>query len=152
MLTRAALLSPLALQAAVMVVDEFYFHRRRELPAWERIGHPLDTFTVVSCFAWLAIAPRDDGASAVFLGLAAFSCLFVTKDEFVHSERCNGAEHWLHSMLFLLHPICFFAAWRLWRMSGFDAVLKAQLVLLLSFMAYQVFYWNLRWKSPAQAK
>jgi len=28
-----------------MGVDEFYFHRRRGLPRWERLAHPLDTMT-----------------------------------------------------------------------------------------------------------
>ena len=34
----------ITLQALVMAVDEFYCHYRRELPRWERWGHPLDTF------------------------------------------------------------------------------------------------------------
>jgi 2-polyprenyl-6-hydroxyphenyl methylase / 3-demethylubiquinone-9 3-methyltransferase len=39
------LVVPLGLQALAMAVDEAYFHRRRGLPRWERIGHPLDTLT-----------------------------------------------------------------------------------------------------------
>ena len=33
-------------------------------------------------------------------GLAIFSCLLVTKDEFSHKQDCPAAEQWLHAILF----------------------------------------------------
>jgi hypothetical protein len=51
------LLIPVALQMLCMTLDEFYFHWQRELPRWERLGHPLDTLTVLGCYVWLLIVP-----------------------------------------------------------------------------------------------
>jgi len=80
------LLLPALLQMLAMAVDEFVFHRRRGLPRWERLGHPLDTLTAAACYGWLAFAPPSESSTlGVYVGLCAFSCLFITKDEFVHA-------------------------------------------------------------------
>ena len=55
----ALLMLPIALQAMAMVVDEGWFHRRRGLPRWERLGHPLDTLTIAVCLGWLVVGPRN---------------------------------------------------------------------------------------------
>lgn len=138
----AAFFVPVALQASAMLVDELWFHRRRGLPRWERIGHPLDTLTIVVCLVWLlASAPRDGTALAIYIGLATLSCVFVTKDEGVHATRCNAGEHWLHAVLFVLHPIVL-AAFALAWWTGHDELLVVQLAITLGFFAYQVVYWN----------
>ena len=134
---------PIALQALVMIVDEGWCHRRRGLPRWERIGHPLDTLTLAACLAWLlASAPSSPLALHVYLALAIFSTLFITKDEAVHTERCGAGEHWLHAILFVLHPIVLAAFGYLW-WTGHTAVLAGQLAMTVAFMAYQIAYWNL---------
>src|SRR5215471_94772 len=97
------LLTPFPLQMICMAVDEIHFHRRRGLPRWERLGHPLDTLTVLACFVWLLTAAPS-----------AFSCLFVTKDEPTHSKYCSSGDHWLHAMLFILHPLVLLSAGLLW--------------------------------------
>ncbi len=155
-----ALLAPLPLQAAAMVADELHFHRARGLGPWERIGHPLDTSTMLACIAWaLAVAPTAR-AIAVYVALAALSCLFVTKDEFVHARRCSAGEHWLHAVLFVLHPLCLGTIAALWLASrergamlggwlppsGLAAsILAGQLAVTAAFGLYQVAYWNLPW-------
>src|ERR1700722_1323339 len=101
------LLLPLALQAVLMIGDEAFFHRKRRLPLWERVGHPLDTLTVLACYAWVLFVSCGPGTLKVYVGLAAFSTLFVTKDEFVHKQHCSGTEQWLHALLFVLHPVVF---------------------------------------------
>ncbi|WP_394846790.1 hypothetical protein LZC95_04910 [Pendulispora brunnea] len=139
----ALLLVPFALQGTLMAVDEGWFHRRRGLPRWERIGHPLDTLTVALCFGWLvAKRPEDPGALAVYVALAVVSCLFVTKDEVVHKRLCCAAECWLHAVLFVLHPIVFFAAGYAWALGQGAWALKMQLVLVLAFGLYQWIYWG----------
>ena len=56
----AVCMIPIVLQGVIMVVDEGWFHRTRGLPRWERIGHPLDTLTIVLCLAWLlATSPHS---------------------------------------------------------------------------------------------
>jgi 2-polyprenyl-6-hydroxyphenyl methylase/3-demethylubiquinone-9 3-methyltransferase len=138
-----ACMIPIVLQGVVMVVDEGWFHRARGLPRWERIGHPLDTLTIVICLAWL-LATRPDAPSAlpVYIGLAVVSSLFVTKDEPVHARLCSPGEHWLHAILFVLHPIVLAAFGYLW-WTGAVGVLVAQLGITVAFLAYQVIYWNL---------
>lgn len=135
------------LQASAMLVDEAVFHRRRGLPRWERIGHPLDTLTIIACLAWLLATEPSSTTLGVYLALAGFSTLFVTKDEFVHARLCSGGEQWLHSILFVLHPIVLFAFGNLWWL-GYEWPLVGQLVVTTAFLAYQVVYWNVLRRAP----
>lgn len=130
-----------ALQGVVMLVDEGYFHRRRGLPRWERVGHPLDTLTVAVCYAWLVFAPRTAPVIPVYAALAIFSCLFVTKDEVVHARLCSRAECWLHALLFLLHPIVLASFGYAW-MNGGAWLVPIQLGLTLVMGAWQIAYWS----------
>jgi len=139
---RAVLLVPALLQAAAMAVDEGWFHRRRGLPRWERIGHPVDTASVALCYAWLLAAPPSPVNLGVYAALGLASCLIVTKDEWIHARVCTPGEHWLHAVLFVLHPVVFagFAAW--WWSSGPALVIAGQLALTLGFGIHQVLYWS----------
>jgi 2-polyprenyl-6-hydroxyphenyl methylase / 3-demethylubiquinone-9 3-methyltransferase len=139
---------PIAAQALAMVVDEGWFHRRRGLPRWERIGHPLDTLTIVMCLAWLVITSPSSTTLGVYIGLATFSTLFVTKDEPVHAKLCGAGEHWLHAMLFVLHPIVLAAFGLLW-WCGATTPVVMQLGVAIAFALYQVIYWNVVRKDPA---
>lgn len=143
----AAWFVPIGLQAFAMIVDEAYFHRRRDLPRWERLGHPLDTLTIVLCLAWLLLG----GNLQIYVALAITSTLFVTKDEWVHTKHCSAGEHWLHAVLFALHPIVLtgfgYLAWR-----GETGILVGQLVVTLAFMTYQLVYWNVVRDRKARAR
>lgn len=139
---------PFGLQAALMLIDEIYCHRRRTLRLWERIGHPLDTLTFVFCLGWLHFAPRADRSLAVYALLALFSCLFITKDEWEHRDLTSGFENWLHALLFILHPIVLIWAGVLWWW-GIDWPIDTFLVGAALFMIYQALYWNL-WKTNDQ--
>lgn len=137
------LLLPLGLQGLAMAVDEGWFHRRRGLPRWERLGHPIDTLTMVACVGWLVgVAPTAPDALLVYGALAVVSTLVITKDEPVHARLCGPGEHWLHAVLFVLHPIVLAALGLLW-WRGHHAILVGQLALTLAFLAYQVGYWCL---------
>ena len=46
----------------------------------------------------------------VYAGLAVFSCLFVTKAEWLHARLCGPGEQWIHSLLFLLQPAALISA------------------------------------------
>jgi hypothetical protein len=140
------LMAPALLQAVAMAVDEVWFHRRRGLPRWERIGHPLDTLTVAACYAWLLTHGPGERALMAYVGLAVLSCLFVTKDSFVHARLCGGGETWVHSVLFVLHPMVLLAAAIVWLSDGPRFVLLSQCVLALTFATYQLLYWTVPWK------
>jgi hypothetical protein len=160
-----ALLAPLVAQSTAMAFDELYFHRKRGLGLWERIGHPLDTLTVLVCIAWVALAAPSPAHAAVYVGLAVFSCLFVTKDEFVHARRCTPGEHWLHAILFLVHPLSLASLALLWpslhppvadlqrlpAITSAARIITAQFVVTASFCVYQTMYWNLPWKKRMPA-
>jgi hypothetical protein len=157
-------LLPFILQALAIAFDEGYFHIRRGLPKWERIGHPLDTLTVLLCMAYVIWVPFSTATLIGYIALAAFSTLFVTKDEFVHKEHCPASEQWLHAILFTLHPITLTAAGFIWPVVQAVEVtpwiarwldngpqlhlfLWGQFSAMSLFFLYQVIYWNLLWKA-----
>ena len=158
MLDSRYILVPFVLQVLCMGGDELYFHRQRGLPRWERWGHPLDTLTALLCLLWLWFVPPSGQAVAVYAGLALFSSLFITKDEWVHHHHCPAGEHWLHALLFVLHPLVLLGAGLLWpaahgqvspwlHWAGWErAFLLGNLLLMSSFGLYQLIYWNLLWK------
>jgi hypothetical protein len=136
-------LVPVVLQMLAMFVDEFVFHRARGLPRWERIGHPLDTLSAALCYGWLVLVPLSTPyALGVYVGLCAFSCLFITKDEFVHARLCQPLEAWLHAVLFVLHPLVFLAFGLIWASGQGAWLLQTELLLTLGFGAYQLSYWT----------
>jgi hypothetical protein len=137
---------PFILQGIFLFFDEFYFHHRRSLPTWERKGHPLDTFSVLICYLWLRFREPNDFNLNVYIGLAIFSCLLVTKDEYVHTQECQASEHWLHAVLFVLHPIVLMSAGLLWTQKISSPFLNIQIFLVTAFMIYQFLYWNLKWQ------
>lgn len=144
-----------------MAGDEFWFHRKRGLPRWERIGHPLDTLTVILCLGWILLVRPNRPAVSVFIALALFSCVFVTKDEPVHRRRCSAAEQWLHALLFMVHPLVLASAGLLWpavwarspvllsgivRFSGLErSFLLYACAVMIGFGIYQFVFWNVLW-------
>lgn len=135
-------LFPIFFQGLVLFVDEFYFHLKRGLPRWERFGHPLDTFTFLACLLFTLFSQPTQANIFVYVGMSAFSCVFVTKDEFVHAEKCTAGEQWMHSLLFLLHPVSLFCFYRLWIDRDFQDILFLQSGVILSFMIYQIIFWH----------
>jgi hypothetical protein len=141
---------PLGLQALCMLVDELYFHRRRGLPRWERIGHPLDTLSVLACYGLaLSLAPAP-GNLTLYVVAAAASCLLVTKDEPIHAQHCRPLEHWLHALLFVLHPIVLGVGALLWLRQE-RTLLWLSFWLSAAFGLYQALYWNVPWKKLSQS-
>jgi hypothetical protein len=160
------ILIPFIVQTLVIMIDEFYFHVRRGLPKWERLGHPLDTLTVLACFAFILFFPCTSFFVKIYIGLAIFSSVFVTKDEFVHKECCPAPEQWLHALLFLNHPVVLTAVGLIWPViDGVDSpswlswliphagllygLVLMQTVFTALFFIYQLVYWNFIWKDPA---
>jgi hypothetical protein len=149
----ALLVLPAVLQGLAMFADELVFHRKRGLPRWERLGHPLDTLTVAACYGWLVAVPASHRhAIGIYVGLCAFSCLFITKDEFVHSKLCEPLENWLHALLFVLHPIVFLGFGLIWFWDVDAWISRGALASTLALVVYQVVYWNVRFEPKAAAQ
>ncbi len=136
---------PFILQGILMGVDE-KIHVKRGLGTWERLGHPLDTLTVLVPLSFIAFNKYSPGDLTVYVIMAVFSCLFITKDEFVHSKECSGVENWLHALLFVLHPMIFLSAGVLWKDYPESEFLKYQPVVVFVFMIYQILRWSIPWK------
>ena len=161
------LLAVLTVQGAMMAFDELYFHRKRGLGRWERVGHPLDTLTMVACLGWVLLVAPSRAAIMSYAALATFSCVFVTKDEWVHARHCSAGEHWVHALLFLVHPMTLAAVAVVWpalhgRSSTHVAwiegdrlvppVVMGQLALAAAFCVYQAAYWNLPWRRASPGR
>lgn len=132
------------LQGSLMAVDEFYFHHKRGLEKWERVGHPLDTLTVLACYLFALLVPFSETALYTYVALAIFSCIFITKDEFVHAKHCPAGEHWLHAVLFVLHPILLGIVGWLWMQGTQRELLWIQLAVTGAFLLYQIVFWGFR--------
>ena len=130
----------IALQGLFLFLDEILFHQKREVGFWESLGHPLDSLG----FALpLLIAGFGDFAQpAAFTGyvaLSAVSTLLVTKDEWIHSRKCVGTEHWFHAMLFILHPTILFCVGILWQRGEAPVLRQALPLVVFSFTFYQLY-------------
>ena len=149
---------PFGLQGLAMGFDEFRFHHHRTVPRWEWVGHALDTLVFLACLACpLFLAPTSSNIH-LYGGMAGVSCILITKDEFIHQRLCSGGEHWLHAVLFILHPTVLFATAFSWISLGSDSLsripmsalplvgwmLLCQTILVSGFLAYQVTYWSRR--------
>jgi len=160
---------PFALQALGMAFDEGYFHIRRGLPRWERIGHPIDTCSVLLCMGFLLFIPFSSLTLTIYIALAIFSSILVTKDEFVHKEYCPAWENWLHAVLFTLHPITLTCAGFMWPVvqdvevtpwiarwlnhkEALRLFLQMQFGAMLFFLGYQIIFWNVIWKEKPVLK
>jgi hypothetical protein len=152
---QALIFVPFFLQMIVIFLDEVVFHIKRDLPKWERIGHPLDTLTVIACFVFVWWVPFDRSMIGWYIALALFSTLFVTKDEFVHKDHCPAAEQWLHAVLFVNHSIALSCLGLIWPhlhgnevfsflppLNQLHVLVISQLIGSLGFCLYQVIYWN----------
>lgn len=149
----------------LFLIDEIYYHYKRGLGLWERLGHPADTITVLLCYLIVLCFPPTNNYLILYISLSIFSSLFVTKDEFVHAKLCVSGEMWLHSLLFLLHPLLFIIVGLYWLASGSGSdahpILQAlqgrslgifrlfffgEVALTFLNLFYQVIYWNFLWK------
>ncbi len=143
-------------QALIMAIDEFVCHHKRGLGRWESWGHPLDTLFFALCFAELCVrlkAPEWALPEGGYLVLAVLSSVLITKDEWVHSTEAGGFEHWLHSLLFVLHPLVLISAFQLSQdpdrplilsigvMTSHENFLFVSFFMILGFMFYQLIYW-----------
>lgn len=133
---------PFVLQGIILGVDEFYCHRKRKMRRWERLGHPLDTLTFVACLTCLYFSEKSSAALFIYAMLGIFSCLFITKDEWEHRDLTTGFENWLHSLLFILHPIVLIWAAALWEQQILWPI-EVSMIGATLFMLYQGIYWNL---------
>lgn len=137
------MLSAFLLQGLILFIDEFFFHRKRGLPLWEIVGHPLDSLSVVVCYGYLYFFDYGPTTAVIYILLAIFSCVLITKDEVIHAAQASARENWLHSLLFILHPVPLIGAGLLWAANTEKLMFGLMGAFVFSFMAYQIFYWGI---------
>jgi len=147
---------PFFSQGIALAIDEFHFHLKRPLPTWERIGHPVDTLMVLLCFCFVFIFPYSSFTLKFYILLSFLSCLCVTKDEWVHKTHAPSGEQWIHSILFIIHPLVMISIglqWPILHEQGSQfihpddiLVLKLAMIsfltIMVAFWIYQIVYWN----------
>lgn len=148
------------LHGACMLFDEFFFHHKRKLPKWERIGHPIDTLFFILCYCIIIFLPISNTTILLYFIFSVLSCLIITKDEFIHLKNCCTYEQYLHAILFVLHPIILivlFCSWvnfsttelvifRQINLPHLKYLIAAQFGLAVIFFFYQIIYWNIIFK------
>ena len=115
-----------------------------------------------ACFAIVLMVPYESSLIKYYVGLAIFSCLLVTKDEFVHKHHCPAAEQWLHAILFVNHSVLLAAMGLMWpKLSGVEIFswlpsaeslkpfLWFQIAFAAIFCLYQIVYWNFFYKEKS---
>ena len=161
------ILAPFLLQSALMFVDEFIFHRSRGLSTWERVGHPIDTLSVLAIYLLAYTIDPSPTGFAIGGGLTVFSMILVTKDEAYHQRECSVAEQRCHGLLFGLHPLHFITVLCLWpllrsdhlvgalapleNLRGVESALPIMLALTAGAFFHQVFYWNVLMREKPHA-
>lgn len=159
-LALALVIAPFLLQGIAISFDEFYFHHKRGLGWWERLGHPFDTISILICYSFILNSPPNYQNILIFISLSVFSSLLITKDEFVHNAECGPTEQWLHSILFIIHPVTLIVLGLMWtntfqlglnEMSLFNMFIKGQFIFIIAFLSYQILYWSIPWKKISLA-
>lgn len=132
----------LSLQCIAMIIDEFWFHRLRGLPRWEVWGHPVDGLVFMFPVSLAAYTQPNPLLIKLFVVLSIVSSLCVTKDEWIHTDRCSAGEQWLHSILFLIHAPLLIAIGTLWAFNwGHQSGLIYLPPLIAGTITMQLFYW-----------
>lgn len=134
------LIGAICLQGLLVAFDEFYFHWRRNLPRWERLGHPLDSVSLLMPVGLLAFFNKTPLIESLYGILGILSCLCITKDEWIHRKYSEPGESWVHSLLFVLHPAVLLSGYFSWGSSPF--VIKGFFFSILAFGIYQIIFWN----------
>jgi quinol-cytochrome oxidoreductase complex cytochrome b subunit len=154
-MTISLILAPFLIQGLAISFDEFYFHNKRGLGLWERLGHPLDTIALLICYIFIQNYAPTDKNILIFISLCIFSSFLITKDEIVHNQECGPSEQWLHSILFIIHPITLIVLGLIWSnkliirkedLVLFNTFIKGQMIFIGLFLTYQIIYWSIPWK------
>jgi hypothetical protein len=133
-------------QGALIIWDELYFHRRRGLGRWERVGHPLDSMGMALCLGFLYFSQPHPEMRAMYSVLAVASCLGVTKDEWIHAKQCQPPEQWLHACLFLLHSAILVTAFFSWTAGAESRTLLLGACGALGLGILQIGIWSTAWR------
>jgi len=98
----------------LLCIDELWFHRKRILTKKEKWSHRVDLILLLSCVATVLFFEYSDKTRIVFGILALLSILSITKDEVSHASSCSGSELWIHSLIFLSHPLMLITLGAIW--------------------------------------
>ncbi|RHX93798.1 hypothetical protein DLM76_12420 [Leptospira yasudae] len=138
-------------------IDEFYFHWKRGLPTWERIGHSIDIVFTIIPYSILIFFEYDQTNLLVYVIFALISCMTVVKDVWVHNRECEASEEFIHGLMSMLHPILLLIPALLWPSfhGGQSSILLSKDATMFKFfftaiyigsfvwLAYNFIFWNM---------
>lgn len=129
------------LQSLLMAIDEFIYHHRRGLGRFERWGHAADTLLFLAALIIPALTAPNSATLTTYVIAGVLSAAAITKDEPVHATSCSAAEHWLHALLFVVHPLVLVSYGGLWWVGAYPAVHAVVPALVFLWGVYQWAYW-----------
>jgi hypothetical protein len=146
-------LSPLVWlgHGVLTLYDELWLHRRRRLGSWEARAHLAATALIVVLELGVFFLAPSPGRMFAYFVLAVASSLSITLEEKLHARVCPPIEHWVHALLFMLHPLALLTIGVCWQRLGKPlreldgwplGVLAVYTFGTLAFSIYQALYWR----------
>lgn len=141
------LLFLMILHVALLNVDEYYFHRKRQLCRLEVYSLLIDGALYLIPLGIAIFAPISDSWKLLYIAFATLSCLSVAKNEWFY-HHIEKKERTLHALLYLLHPILLYSFYLSWVENYFVHNLNFWIIQIcyLGFgfktLSYQIIYWN----------
>ena len=142
------LLFLIILHVIIFHIDEYYFHRKRALCRKEVLGMFLDGALYLPPLVIASFAPYNDTWNVVFISFAVLSCISISKNEWFYKDDLSLKERWVHSVLYILHPILLYGFYHSWINNYFVHNLNFWMVqiMYLGFgvktLTHQLIYWN----------
>lgn len=131
----------LAVQGTLSLLDEALFHRWRVLGRTESWSHVFDTGFFALTISMPAFLTPTKTRLALFVLGALISSVGITKDNWIHERECSPGEQWIHSLLFVLHPLVLATLAWLWLEQKNPELRGACFLGALAGVTYQFTYW-----------
>lgn len=147
------LLLPLILQGVLVGVDELFCHRSRGLSLLEARLHIIDTLLAALPLLVILVAGQITSSTmAIYTVVSTLSCLSITKEEGLHQKVCGPWEHWIHSLMFMVHPLVYISLGYQWvnNTANLAPIALTYFIMMLSFTLYQLVYWHSTHKRQAR--
>lgn len=128
------------IQTVLMLIDEAYYHQRRGLSRLEQWGHVADALIFATALAIPGFFSPTTTTIFWYAAAVIVSSLVITKDEWIHTRACEGGEHWVHAVLFVIHaPILIGIGW-LWYQGYPSFLFQAYSTLVIVVAVAQLIY------------
>ncbi|MCB0392744.1 MAG: hypothetical protein KDD58_15750 [Bdellovibrionales bacterium] len=143
-----SLLFLIILHVIIFHIDEYYFHRKRVLCRKEVLGMFLDGALYLPPLIIASFTSHSPFWKTTFITFSILSCISISKNEWFYNSDLTRPERWVHSLLYILHPILLYSFYQSWVDNYFVQNLNFWMVqiIYLGFgvktLTHQLIYWN----------